>query len=153
MTPQPARRRVRLRRQSRRHVKPIATIHDGLNYPFGVALDRVGNLYVANFKGCDITVYAARTSKLIRTITSAGSIGLCYVDGIALDGAGNTYVVDTNYSEHDTGSYPGFILVFGPGANGRVFPIRGIAGPLTKLTAPYGVAVNSRRRDFRYQLC
>jgi sugar lactone lactonase YvrE len=126
------------------NVKPIATIHDGLNYPDGVALDRTGNLYVANFQGCDITVYAARTYKLIRTITSAGSIGLCYVDGIALDGAGNTYVVDTNYSGHDVSSNPGFVLVFGPGANGRVLPIRVIAGPLTKLTAPYGIAVNSR---------
>lgn len=126
------------------NVKPIATIHDGLNYPDGVAFDRTGNLYVANFQGCDITVYAARTYKLIRTITSAGSYGLCYIDGIALDGAGNTYVVDTPYSGHDTSSYSGFILVFGPGANGRVLPIRVLAGPLTKLTAPYGIAVNSR---------
>ena len=126
------------------NVKPIATIHDGLNYPYGVALDRTGNLYVANFQGCDITVYAARTYKLIRTITSAGSYGLCYIDGIALDGAGNTYVVDTPYSDHDVSSYSGFILVFGPGANGRVLPIRVIAGPLTKLTASYGIAANSR---------
>lgn len=126
------------------NVKPMATIHDGLNYPDGVAFDRTGNLYVANFEGCDITVYAARTYKLIRTITSAGSYGLCYIDGIALDGAGNTYVVDTPYSGHDTSSYSGFILVFGPGANGHVLPIRVLAGPLTKLTAPYGIAVNSR---------
>jgi hypothetical protein len=126
------------------NVKPIATIHDGLNYPNGVAFDRTGNLYVANFEGCDITVYAARTYKLIRTITSAGSYGLCYIDGIGLDGAGNTYVVDTPYSGHGVGSYSGFILVFGPGANGRVLPIRVIAGPLTKLTGPYGIAVNSR---------
>ncbi len=126
------------------NVKPIATIHDGLNYPNGVAFDRTGNLYVANFQGCDITVYAARTYKLIRTITSAGSYGLCYIDGIGLDDAGNTYVVDTPYTGHDAYSYSGFILVFGPGANGRVLPIRVIAGPLTKLTGPYGIAVNSR---------
>lgn len=125
------------------NVKPIATIHDGLNYPFGVALDRTGNLYVANFQGCDITVYAATTYKLIRTITSAGSYGLCYIDGVALDGAGKTYVVDTNYSGRNMSSSPGFILVFKPGANGSVFPIRVIAGPLTKLAGPYGIAVSS----------
>lgn len=103
-----------------------------------------GNLYVANFEGCDITVYAAKTYKLIRMITSAGSYGLCYIDGIAVDGAGNTYVVDTPSSGRDTYGYSGFILVFGPGANGHVLPIRVIVGPLTKLTAAYGLAVNSR---------
>jgi hypothetical protein len=89
-------------------------------------------------------VYAARTYKLIRTITSSGSIGLCYVGGIAIDGAGNTYVVDTNYSGNDVSSYPGYVLVFAAGANGNVLPTRVIAGPRTRLTAPYGIAVNSR---------
>ncbi|HEY1866713.1 MAG TPA: hypothetical protein VGG70_00360 [Candidatus Cybelea sp.] len=127
------------------NVKPIATIHDGLNYPNGIAFDRTGNLYVANFQGCDITVYAAKTYQLIRTITSSGSIGLCYVDGVALDGAGNTYVVDTSYTDDDVSSAPaGFILVFGPGANGRVLPIQVIGGPRTRLTDPNGIAVNSR---------
>lgn len=127
------------------NVKPVATIHDGLNYPNGVAFDRSGNLYVANFQGCDITVYAAKTYDLIRTITSSGSFGLCYADGIALDGAGNTYVVDTNYSGRDVSSgSAGVILVFGPGANGNVLPIQTIAGPRTRLTAPYGIAATSR---------
>jgi DNA-binding beta-propeller fold protein YncE len=34
----------------------------GLNNPIGVALDSAGNLYVANFKGHSITVYASGAS-------------------------------------------------------------------------------------------
>src|SRR5438093_1303346 len=94
-----------------------------------------GKLYVANFVGNSITVYAAGASgNATPTATIAGgNTGLNFPNGIALDGAGNIYV------GNDGGNS---IMVYAAGASGNVTPMATIAGGNTGLSFPYGIAVD-----------
>ncbi|HEX3368531.1 MAG TPA: hypothetical protein VHS56_03065, partial [Candidatus Cybelea sp.] len=40
-----------------KNAQPIGQITDGLNKPIGTAVDRHGNLYVANYGNSTVTVY------------------------------------------------------------------------------------------------
>ncbi len=73
-------------------VAPVATITDGVNYPFGIALDSSDNAYVANWQGGSITEYAAGSYQLIRTI--AGPDTGLYPVGVAVDSDGKIYAVN-----------------------------------------------------------
>ena len=60
------------------------------NWPFGIAVDGSGNVYVGDY-----------SNHLIRKITSAGVVttlaatgGGSYPNGVAVDGSGNVYVAD-----------------------------------------------------------
>src|SRR6267143_3182572 len=92
-------------------------------------------LYVANYFGNSITVYAAGASgNATPTATIAGgNTGWYNPAGIALDGAGNIYVAN------DGGSS---ITVHAAGASGNVTPMATIAGANTGLSFPYGIAVD-----------
>jgi sugar lactone lactonase YvrE len=127
-----------------RNVTPTATIAGlatGLSYPFGIARDGAGNIYVANeFSSVSggpgiITVYAAGASgNATPTATIAGgNTGLANPQGIALDGAGNSYV--TNISSNS-------ITVYAAGANGNATPMATIAGLNTGLDLPSGIALD-----------
>src|SRR5438093_1944356 len=72
----------------------IAGVATGLSFPFGIARDGAGNIYVTN-RG-SITIYAAGASgNAPPTATIAGfGTGLSLPIGIALDGAGNIYVAN-----------------------------------------------------------
>jgi sugar lactone lactonase YvrE len=82
----------------------LKTITTGLDSPVSIALDRNGDLYVANDapppKTQDVTVYSPRGA-LLRTITK----GIDYPNHVAIDSQGNLYV--SNYqgpvTEYDGG--------------------------------------------------
>src|SRR5881628_537737 len=92
-------------------------------------------LYVANFFGNSITVYAAGASgNATPTATIAGgNTGLNFPNGVALDGAGNIYVIN------DVGNG---ITVYAAGASGNVTPTATIAGGNTGLASPQGIALD-----------
>ncbi len=130
------------------NVAPVATITDGLNYPYGVALDNRGNVYVGNFEGGNVTVYHSGDYKLIRTLGGSGGSYLGYVGGVAVGSTGKTYVVNTDFSGDEVSSGGGSVLVFGAHASGSNPPIQTIEGPKTGLTAPYFIAVHSSREIY-----
>ena len=120
------------------NVAPTFTItgaNTGLNDPYGMTRDAVGNLYVTNSGNNSITVYAAGASgNATPTATIAGSsTGLSGLIGVALDGLGKLYVAN---------EYSNSITVYAAGANGNVVPTATIAGGNTGLSGPIGVALD-----------
>jgi hypothetical protein len=126
------------------NVAPAQTIsgsNTGLSNIYGIALDAVGDIYVAsaaqNGPGAQsVNVFApGATGNVvpIRTISGAFT-GLSEPIGLALDPTGNLYVV--NQAGGNTA-----VDVFAPLANGNVAPIQTIAGSNTGLnSSAYGVA-------------
>src|SRR5439155_11820197 len=75
------------------------------NGPWGVAVDRAGNIYVADTY--NYTIRKITPTGAVTTLAgSAGQVGgvdgvgsqalFAYVEGVAVDGAGNVYVTDSN---------------------------------------------------------
>ncbi|MBS1596515.1 MAG: T9SS type A sorting domain-containing protein [Bacteroidetes bacterium] len=74
-----------------------------LYYPYDVALDAIGNLYVADLDNDRVQKFPAGSTSATNGITIAGGNGngsnnnqLNQPEGIALDAAGNLYVCDNN---------------------------------------------------------
>jgi hypothetical protein len=90
----------------------------GLNNPMGLAFDRAGNLYAANYQ---------HTGSTIQKITPGGvasvfaSIGLDYPVGLAFDSQGNLYAAN-QYSET--------IEKFTPDGVGSIFASTGLSDPM-----------------------
>jgi hypothetical protein len=80
----------------------VGTITDGVSSPGGVAVDKKGQVYVANETGT-VTIYPPREKSPSRTLTS----GLESPQSVAVDAYGNVYVCNR-------GTYPD-IAVFPPG--------------------------------------
>ena len=70
-------------------VSPDAKSKATLNYPYGMAVDGAGNLYVANVFG-GVNIYSAKGFKLTNTITA----GLSYPAAVAIAFGGNIYVAN-----------------------------------------------------------
>jgi YVTN family beta-propeller protein len=68
----------------------LYTITRGLNSPVSLALGSSGNVFVANFGGNDVAVYAPGKSKLLRTISKGVKGPYC----LRFDGSGNLYVAN-----------------------------------------------------------
>jgi hypothetical protein len=122
---------------------PIRTIegpNTGLYRPFFLALDKAGNLYVANLAGSTggvtTVVFAPGASgdaRPVRTLQGprmhgAGDLG----DAVAVDGAGDVYMNDLDGPA---------VQVYPPGAGGNAPAIRTIKGSNTQLRSPRFVAV------------
>jgi sugar lactone lactonase YvrE len=117
---------------------PTATIaggNTGLLFPYGIALDGAGNIYVTDADGTPgIYVYAAGASgnatptARIFNFTTGPFSPL----GIALDAAGNIYVADQGDQS---------IKVYAAGA-GNATPTASIAGSNTGLSGPFGIALD-----------
>ncbi|MGH7813206.1 MAG: SBBP repeat-containing protein [Candidatus Binataceae bacterium] len=121
------------------NVAPISTItgsNTGLDYPYAIAVDSSGNVYVANCSyscGLDltpesdsITVYPAGSNgnaAPIATITGSNT-GLYAPLGIAVDSSGNVYVANVN--DDLTFGDAGIVTVYPTGSNGNVAPIAAI---------------------------
>ena len=124
-----------------------------LDYPYGVAVDSAGNIYIADTDNQRIRKVDA-TTHTITTVTGNGTAGysgdggaatsasLDYPYGVAVDGAGNLYIADTfnqrirkvDASTHDIST------VAGNGTAG--YSGDGGAATSAILDHPHGVAVD-----------
>jgi sugar lactone lactonase YvrE len=121
-----------------------------LNWPYGIAVDGAGNLYIAN-------TYNNRICKvsggIITTVAGNGMHGfggdngpatsaqLSWPDGVAVDAAGNLYIADTDNDRVRKISGGVITTVAGNGTEG----FSGDKGPATsaQLGWPYSVAVDT----------
>ena len=124
-----------------------------LNRPSGVALDGVGNLYIAEYFGSRIRKVDAATGN-ISTVAGTGTFGfggdggaatsatLSYPFGVALDSAGNLYIADAfNHRIRKVDAATGNIsTVAGTGTSG--FGGDGGAATSATLSSPQGVALD-----------
>jgi len=66
-------------------------VSSGLNSPFGIAVDGVGNVYLADTFNNAIKMWTMSED----AVTTLASTGLNLPQGAAVDGAGNIYIADT----------------------------------------------------------
>jgi hypothetical protein len=111
----------------------------GLAFPVGIAVDTSGIIYVANAATDAITEYAKNSSGNVSPINtiSGPSTGLNTPFGIALDSSGLIYVANAGGYEGNNVS----VTVYAANATGNAIPVTTIAGSLTQLARPHGVAV------------
>jgi sugar lactone lactonase YvrE len=129
----------------------IAGSETKLNDPHAMAFDAQGNLYVLNqgFMG-SVTVYAPGASgnaQPIRTITGFSTKLKSGPEYLAVDGAGNVYVSESLDVSQVNGPgaksiYADSLLVFPPGADGDVKPLRTIKGSATRMDGIRGLALD-----------
>jgi hypothetical protein len=116
--------------------------------PFGVAVDSVGTVYVADYNNHRIRVISPSGS--VSTLAGSGSQGFANgagpvaqfynPSGVAVDSAGNVYVAD--YNNHR-------IRVVSPSGTASTLAGSGVGGfadgvgPAAQFYLPYGVAVES----------
>jgi uncharacterized protein (TIGR03437 family) len=120
-----------------------------LDYPFGVALDAAGNLYISDQFNARIREVSGGTIKTVagNGFTDYGgdggpatSAGLYNPRGIALDTLGNLYITDEDHYRIRKVSGGIITTVAGNGSDG----FSGDGGPATSasLASPYAVAVD-----------
>jgi hypothetical protein len=137
--------------RSNGNIRPVRTIEGdgtGLNAPTCVAFDAQGNLYVSNSGGSGgVTVYppgAGGNAHPIRTITGDNTGLTNGARCLTVDGAGRVYV-SQSYGTQD-GNGPTIevnrVMVYPPGANGDVKPIRTIQGGATRMDSVTGLALD-----------
>jgi len=91
-----------------------------LNFPYDMAIDSAGNIYVANYLGNSVTVYDVghQSGNVTPKQNIAGVATLLSSPvGVAVDSASNIYVAQ-----------PGNLLSFASGTTGNVAPITNITG-------------------------
>jgi sugar lactone lactonase YvrE len=115
----------------------ISATSASLFYPYGIALDASGNLYIAD--GANNRVRKVNTNGIITTVAGTGGSGyngdnrvatsatLNYPEGVAVDGAGNIYIADYNNSrvrrvEVSTGLITTIVGTGAAGYNGDNIP-------------------------------
>ncbi|OGU12706.1 MAG: hypothetical protein A2075_16850 [Geobacteraceae bacterium GWC2_58_44] len=132
----------------------VAATASGLNYPDGLAVDRAGNLYIADRSNHRIRKVDAGTG-IITTVAGNGTSGfsgdnvaateasLAYPHGVAVDSAGNLYIADTaNYRIRKVTASSGIITTVAGNGTKQYSGDNGSATEAS-LSQPYGVAVDS----------
>ena len=123
-----------------------------LAWPFGVAVDSIGNIYIGDT--FNNRIRKVGTDGVITTIAGNGlgvysgdggqaaSASLNNPTGVAVDSIGNIYIADTNNSRIRKVGIDGVITTV---AGGGSFGSLGDGGPATSasLASPFGVAVDS----------
>jgi DNA-binding beta-propeller fold protein YncE len=98
-----------------------------LSNPYQVALDGMGNMYVGDYTGKNVTkITAGGGSASVVNLGTPGSIAVQNITGVALDGAGNLFIGDHQNSR---------ILVVTPGGVVSVLSINGLSPSLGFPTA------------------
>jgi len=106
------------------------------SYPFGVAVDGSGNVYVADSGNNRVQKFAPDCTTPCSGVTLAS--GLNDARGVAVDGSGNVYVADTYNNRVQKCAVSGTTWTCSTFAGGNV------AGALSnQLHYPYGVAVDA----------
>jgi hypothetical protein len=132
-----------------------------LQFPAGIAFDSSGKIYVAGFGFAGIPsvlIYAAGSNANAAPVAIPGPIpdrsvnitGLTAPEGIALDSSGKIYV--TNCLDCYGSSGTSNLEIFAAGSSGNVAPIATIAGGMTGLSFPEGVAVDSSNNIYVHEL-
>jgi len=106
----------------------------GMSGPLGIAIDKSGNMYVANENVGTITKYPGGANGNVAPSFAIG--GLASPIGVAVDASGNLYVANSAASGVGTMS----IQVYAAGS--RV-PSQTIAGPATGLSTPGFIALDA----------
>jgi hypothetical protein len=124
------------------NVPPMATITGGktdLAFPFGIALDSGGNIYVANQIGGEngigsVTMYPAGSHGNVAptAIITGHNTTLDSPTGIALDADANIYVANLASNT---------VTVYAAGTDGNIAPTATIAGKGSGLNMPFGIAL------------
>src|SRR5205814_1938304 len=124
------------------------------SYPFGVALDASGNLYIADWNNLRIRKVAAATG-IITTVAGNGnatftgdggvatSAGLFYPTGVALDASGNLYIADSNHNRIRKVDAASRIITTVAGNGNATFAGDGGAATSASLFNPSGVALDA----------
>ncbi len=105
-------------------IAPLAPLVSGLNGPQGVAIDRLGNVYIADTGNRAIDEWNPNSGQLTTLISS----GLASPTGVAVDAYGNIYIADAG--NHAIARWNA--------ANPQLTPL------VTGLVSPYGVVVDSQ---------
>ncbi len=122
------------------NVTPIATIagkDTGLDFPYDVALDGVGNLYVTNSNPYNtVTEYPPTTNGNVAPIAtiSGAQTGLAGPAGIVIDKNGVIYVANSSAAS---------ITEYAAGSTGDAGPVATIAGSSTGLAGPTGITLDA----------
>jgi sugar lactone lactonase YvrE len=129
-----------------------AATNAGLRYPYGVALDASGNLFIAD-EGDDC-IRRVGTNGIITTVAGNGTYGysgdggaatnasLCDPTGVTLDASGNLFIADTsNQRIRRVGTNGIITTVAGNGTNG--YSGDGGAATNAELYYPGGVALDA----------
>jgi sugar lactone lactonase YvrE len=129
-----------------------AATNASLNFATSVALDALGNLYIADSQNNRIRKVA--TNGIITTVAGNGNYGysgdgvaatgtdLAYPCGVASDAVGDLYIADTfNNRIRMVGTNGEITTVAGNGTLG--FTGNGVAATSAELSSPYGVALDA----------
>ena len=73
-------------------------VSSGLTQPCCVAVDGVGNVYIANAGNITINGTIMEWVAASNSVTTLVSSGLNYPSGVAVDGAGNVYIADNGHN-------------------------------------------------------
>ncbi len=123
-----------------------------MTYPYGVAVDGSGNLYIADSN--NYRVRMVNSAGIITTAAGNGTYGysgdggpatgasIRSPYGLAVDGSGNLYIADsTNYRIRKVSTSGTITTVAGNGSSG--FSGDGGSATSAVMTSPYGVAVDA----------
>jgi sugar lactone lactonase YvrE len=114
---------------------PVAS---GLSFPFGVAVDGSGNVYVADTVNNRVLKEAPGLAGYIQSVVASATLGgLSQPNGVAVDGSGNVYIADTLNNR---------VLKETLGSAGYSQSVVASA-TLGGLGLPHGVAVNETGND------
>jgi sugar lactone lactonase YvrE len=123
-----------------------------LNQPVAVAVDKAGDVFIAEYGNCRIREVNAATG-IITTVAGDGycgfqgdgfatSVGLAYPQGVAVDANGNLFIGDTNNERVRWVSPSGYMTTIAGNGNSGYY---GDGGPATAalLSAPTGIALDT----------
>lgn len=111
-----------------------------LNYPWGLALDAAGNLYISDLE--ERMVRRVSTAGIITTFVPA-TAGLAGPTSLAFDPAGRLHIVDTYNETVVRASADGAVTIIAGGGDGGALPLENVSARSEYLYDPIGLAIDS----------
>jgi sugar lactone lactonase YvrE len=129
------------------------------DYPYSVATDKAGNLYIADIYEGAVWKLTAATNTVSVAAGTPGTLGyysgeggpaakaiIGYVNSVALDSAGDLFISDSfNYRVYKVAAQTGIITTYAGGGMYEQYPTYGDGGPATQavLRGPLGITLDS----------